>query len=108
MHSLLLGLKKKESGYYVAKNGDLITWCFGHLLELAPPDFYLDDSVPMNKSGKGKVCRRQNLPHIPSRWKNQPKSDSGAKKQLSVIKQLLKKCDVAVNCGDPDRAANCL
>ena len=103
-----LGLKKKESGYYVAKNGDLITWCFGHLLELAPPDFYLDDSVPMNKSGKGKVWRDKDLPIFPPRWKNQPKSDSGAKKQLSVIKQLLKKCDVAVNCGDPDREGQLL
>ena len=59
-----LGLKKKESGYYVAKNGNLITWCFGHLLELAPPDFYLDDSVPMNKSGKGKVWRQKTCPYF--------------------------------------------
>lgn len=101
-----LGLSKKEQGYYVALNGDIVTWCFGHLLELASPDHYLGDNVPLNKSGKAKVWRMQDLPILPEAWTNQPKKDT--KKQLVVISKLLKSCTTVVNCGDPDREGQLL
>ena len=41
-----LGVKERKDGYLVTKTGDLVTWCFGHLMELAEPDAYLDKNVP--------------------------------------------------------------
>ena len=32
-----LGVKERKDGYLVTKTGDLVTWCFGHLMELAEP-----------------------------------------------------------------------
>ena len=101
-----LGLAKKEDGYFVAKNGDLVTWCFGHLLELVGPDSYLDDKVPTTKNGKSKIWRLEDLPILPKEWLKQPKAD--AKKQLNIIGALIKRCDTVVNCGDPDREGQLL
>lgn len=102
-----LGKKKAEKGYFVAQNGDMVTWCFGHLLELAEPDEYLSDEVPVNSKGK-KRWRYDDLPIFPKVWINNPKSDKGAKAQLTVIGKLLKTCTTVVNCGDPDREGQLL
>jgi DNA topoisomerase-3 len=95
-----LGGGRKENGKYTCGD-DVVTWCFGHMIELAMPDHYLPDEVPLNSKGN-KVWRFDDLPIIPGNWKLQPKQT--AKKQLDVVKKLLKSCDVVVNCGDIDRA----
>ena len=61
-----LGVKERKDGYLVTKTGDLVTWCFGHLMELAEPDAYLDKNVPEAKNGK--VWREQDLPIFPQQW----------------------------------------
>ena len=37
--SAVLGAKSKKDGYYEG-NGYVVSWCVGHLLGLAPPDAY--------------------------------------------------------------------
>ena len=102
-----LGVTKRENGYFVCRSGAAVTWCFGHLLELAEPDAYLPDDVPKTKKGK-KVWRMRDLPIFPSDWKSLPKTDKGAKAQLSVIGKLIRSSDLIVNAGDPDREGQLL
>ena len=99
-----LGEKERKDGYVITKSGDLVSWCFGHLMELAEPDAYLGDDVPKGKSGK--VWRDEDLPIFPKKWVNCVKSD--CKKQFKIIGTLLKKCDQVVGAGDPDREGQLL
>ncbi len=103
----VLKISKSEKGFYETKSGDLVTWCFGHLLEQQAPDAYLPDDIPTTKSGN-KIWREQDLPIFPDKWKLQVKSD--CKAQFNVIKKLATsaKCDSIVNCGDPDREGQLL
>lgn len=74
-----------------------VTWCFGHLLEMAKPDHY---------DARYSTWRAEDLPIIPEAWALLPKST--AKKQLAVIGRLLKQADEVVNAGDPDREGQLL
>ena len=74
-----IGIIKKENGFLSCKNDVLVTWCFGHLLEMAKPDDYLDHED----------WRIEDLPIIPQEWKLFPRKD--AKAQFKIISQLLKK-----------------
>lgn len=103
----LIGNNSAGKGYYECNGGNVITWCFGHLLEQAEPDFYTADDIPVTKNGK-KVWRMEDLPIFPKTWKLLPKKDKGVKVQLKVIKTLLAKADSVVNCGDPDREGQLL
>lgn len=100
-----LGTAARKDGYVETKTGDLVSWCFGHLMELAEPDDYLGDDVPKSKNGS-KVWRDEDLPILPQKWLNRVKPD--CKKQFKVIGQLLKRCDQVVGAGDPDREGQLL
>lgn len=102
-----LGKLKGGQGCIECKGGNVVTWCFGHLLEQAEPDAYLSDDIPKTKKGN-KIWRMQDLPIFPSKWKLLPKSDKGVKAQLKMIKTLLPKADVVINAGDPDREGQLL
>ena len=41
-----LGCVTRGDGFITCKDGSVVTWCFGHLLEQAEPDAYLPDDVP--------------------------------------------------------------
>lgn len=100
-----LGVTAKEEGYLCCGD-DRITWCFGHLLELAEPDCYTPEDAPKSpKTGK-KLWRMEDLPIIPSHWIIQPKPDS--KKQLKIIGNLLKDATLVINAGDADREGQLL
>ncbi|MCL2011909.1 MAG: DNA topoisomerase 3 [Cystobacterineae bacterium] len=99
-----LGISGKGDGYIQCGN-TLLTWCFGHMLVLAEPDEYTPDDLPRGKSGK-KFWRVEELPIIPKTWLLKPKAE--AQKQLAVIGKLLKKAEVIVNAGDPDREGQLL
>ena len=100
-----LGVTSKEDGY-ICCGSDKVTWCFGHLLELAEPDRYTPDDGPKNpKTGK-KLWRIEDLPIIPSQWIIEPKAD--AKKQLNLIGKLLKEATLVINAGDADREGQLL
>ncbi|MCY0872509.1 MAG: DNA topoisomerase, partial [Acidithiobacillus caldus] len=90
---------------YVQCGQDVVTWCFGHVFEQVEPDYYLPDDVPLAKSGK-KKWRFEDLPIFPEQWKLEAKDDARA--QIQVIRGLLKKADLVVNAGDPDREGQLL
>lgn len=100
-----LGSVSRGDGFFQC-GSDYVTWCVGHMFEQAPPDAYLSDDVPMNRSGKNKVWRERDLPIIPTVWKTKAKAD--LKKQLDAIGGLLKKADTIVHAGDPDREGQLL
>ncbi|MCF1439949.1 MAG: DNA topoisomerase, partial [Shewanella sp.] len=88
---------KKHEGYIEVGNGDLVSWCIGHLLEQAPPDAYDD---------KYKSWKMDDLPIIPQQWQLTPKSSS--RSQLAVLRKLVKQADTLVHAGDPDREGQLL
>lgn len=88
---------KKEEGCIYVGNGDCVSWCIGHLLEQAEPDAY-DPAY--------KQWRLEHLPIIPKQWRLQPKA--AAKKQLAILRKLVKKADDLVHAGDPDREGQLL
>lgn len=88
---------KKEEGYILAGNGDIVSWCIGHLLEQAEPDAY-DPGFKQWKS--------EDLPIIPQDWKLVAKSKT--RKQLSILKKLIKNADDIIHAGDPDREGQLL
>ncbi len=93
----VLGGARKSDGYIECAGSTRVTWCFGHLLEQARPEDYVDG---------GKVLA-SHLPVIPTDWKLSPR-DGGAGKQVSVIRGLLKTADEVVNAGDADREGQLL
>lgn len=99
--------KCKKVNYGYENSEYTITSCFGHILKLADPDFYTSDDVPKSKSGK-KVWRMEELPIIPSSWKKEASKDKYAKDRFFVIKDLLKKADLVIHAGDPDREGQLL
>ncbi len=89
-------LQKKE-GHILAGNGDIVTWCIGHLLEQAQPEDY-DPEL--------RRWRFESLPIVPSEWQLKPKPST--KKQLTILKSLLRNADEIVHAGDPDREGQLL
>ncbi|HIF0302654.1 TPA: DNA topoisomerase 3 [Legionella pneumophila] len=100
-----LGVTGKEEGY-IECGTDKITWCFGHMLELAEPDEYTANNVPRHPKTDKKIWRVDELPIIPETWIIKPKNE--AKKQLKIIGQLLKEASLIVNAGDSDREGQLL
>ena len=88
---------KKHEGYIETGQGDVVTWCIGHLLEQAEPDQY-DPAF--------KQWKLDHLPIVPQQWQLKPRK--GVSKQLSVIRKLLKTADSIVHAGDPDREGQLL
>ena len=88
---------KKEDGFIRLGNGDCVSWCVGHLLEQVEPDAY---------DPKYKQWRLEHLPILPEKWQLRPKSKT--KKQLGVLKKLIKEADQLVHAGDPDREGQLL
>jgi len=89
------GLSPKQTkgdGFISLPNGDVVSWCIGHLLEQATPETYNE---------RYKKWDLHDLPINPTQWQLTPKSNT--KKQLSVLKKLIKQARSLVNAGDPDR-----
>jgi DNA topoisomerase-3 len=95
---VLPGSQEKKNGYF-AVGQDIVTWCYGHLLELAPPKAYNDAWAKWDV---------RTLPYRISEWKLVPKDGSFSRDQLKVIGSLLKKATSVVNAGDPDREGQML
>jgi len=87
----VLGVRQKGEGC-LKGNDTVVTWCFGHLLEMAPPDAY-DEAY--------KRWRFDTLPIIPRAWKLEIKKE--ARKQFRIIQQLLKQSADVVIATDADR-----
>ncbi|PMH40597.1 DNA topoisomerase III [Vibrio sp. 10N.286.49.B3] len=89
--------QKKDQGFIRCGNGDVVTWCIGHLLEQVEPDAY---------SERYKKWSLDDLPIIPEQWQLKPRSSSS--KQLTVIRKLLKEATHIIHAGDPDREGQLL
>ena len=73
----VIGADKRKDGY-MEGNGYLVSWCVGHLVELAQPDAYSDT---------WKKWSYESLPMIPEEWQTEVKSDTAA--QYKVLKGLM-------------------
>ncbi len=89
--------QQKADGFIRVGNGDCVSWCIGHLLEQAEPHAYNPDY---------KQWRLEHLPIVPPQWQLQAKAST--KKQLAVLKKLIKQADQLVHAGDPDREGQLL
>ncbi|WP_313162112.1 DNA topoisomerase III [Kosakonia cowanii] len=88
---------RKGDGYIECGNGQVVTWCIGHLLEQAQPDVYDSRYARWNLA---------DLPIVPEKWQLQPRPS--VLKQINVIKRLLADADEVVHAGDPDREGQLL
>lgn len=98
-----LKIRKRNDGYYEGDNY-IVTWAFGHLLQLYDAKDYDE------KMAKWQM---DNFPFIPEKFqykvksspKDRDKADSGAKKQLNTIRSLLFREDVdaIISACDYDR-----
>lgn len=88
---------KKQQGFIEVGNGDVVSWCIGHILEQVEPDVYDE---------KYKKWDMQYLPIIPETWQLKPKTQT--RSQLTVLRKLVKQCDNIVHAGDPDREGQLL
>ena len=91
--SAVLGATSRRDGYQEG-NGYLVSWCFGHLAELASADVY-DEAY-----GK---WSREKLPIIPDSWQYSVGRDK--KKQLDLLSSLMRREDVTevINACDAGR-----
>jgi DNA topoisomerase-3 len=96
----VVGASHKEDGF-LSGNNYIVTWAFGHLVQLAMPEEY---------GFAGFV--RENLPIIPEVFKLVPrqvkdgkeyKPDAGALRQLKIIKHVFDICDRIIVATDSGR-----
>lgn len=89
----VLGANKRQDGY-LEGNGYLVSWCVGHLVELAMPESYDE---------KYSKWRYDDLPILPDKWKYQV--STATRKQFNILKTLMKRDDVEelVNACDSGR-----
>ena len=73
----VIGADGKKDGY-LEGNGYLVSWCVGHLVELAQPDAYTD---------AWKKWAYESLPMIPKEWRYEVKKDTAA--QYKVLEKLM-------------------
>ena len=77
-----LGVKGRKDGY-IEGDGYIISWCVGHLVELANADSY---------EARYSRWAREDLPILPDPWKFTV--SPGTKKQFEIIKSLMERPDV--------------
>ena len=80
--SKVLGARSRKDGY-VEGNGWLVSWCVGHLVELAPADAY---------DPRYSKWAYDDLPIIPQPWQFQVLPDT--RKQFNILRQLMSRDDV--------------
>ena len=80
--SKVLGATARRDGY-LEGGGYLISWCVGHLVELAPPGVY---------DPRFERWDRADLPILPERW--QYLVSSSTKNQFDVLCKLMHRADV--------------
>ena len=73
----VLGVTETKDGYMQGK-GMIVTWCIGHLVELAMPEEYNKDYAHW---------RQKDLPIIPDQWKYSVSKDSA--KQYHIVTALM-------------------
>ena len=73
----VIGAEERKDGY-MEGSGSIVSWCVGHLVELAQPDAYSD---------AWKKWTYESLPMIPENWQHEVKRDTAA--QYKVLRELM-------------------
>ena len=81
-YAKVLGVQGRQDGY-LEDSGYIVSWCIGHLVELAPPSTYDEKYVKWNVA---------DLPILPQRW--QYLVSASTKKQFGILKKLMHRADV--------------
>lgn len=89
--------QKNHKTHIELANGDVVSWCIGHILAQANPEDY-DSSF--------KKWRMENLPIVPEQWQLKPISQT--RSQLTVLRKLVKQATEIIHAGDPDREGQLL
>ncbi|HEN6413402.1 TPA: DNA topoisomerase 3 [Streptococcus agalactiae] len=89
----VIGATKKKDGYYEG-SGYRVSWCVGHLIQMANPDSYDEKYAKWNM---------EDLPIVQSEYKYEVSKST--KKQFSVLKKLLndKEVENVINACDAGR-----
>lgn len=89
----VIGANKKKDGYYEG-NGYRVSWCVGHLIQMANPDAYDEKYAKWNMA---------DLPIIPKDYKYEVAKST--KKQFNILKKLMndKEIDTVINACDAGR-----
>ena len=89
----VIGANKKKDGYYEG-NGYRVSWCVGHLIQMANPDAYDEKYAKWNMA---------DLPIIPKDYKYEVAKST--KKQFNILKKLMndKEVDTVINACDAGR-----
>ncbi len=87
----VLGANRKGEGCLLGQDV-AVTWCFGHLLEMSPPEAY-DPAY--------KRWSLDTLPILPVEWKTEVRKDGA--KQFRAIRTLIKQAREVVVATDADR-----
>ena len=92
-YAKVLGATSRKDGY-LEGNGYLVSWCVGHLVELAPPNVYNAKYVKWSIA---------DLPILPQKW--QYLVSASTKKQFGILQKLMHRPDVdsLVNSCDSGR-----
>ena len=92
-YAKVLGATSRKDGY-LEGNGYLVSWCIGHLVELAPPNVYDEKFIKWGIA---------DLPILPQKW--QYLVSASTKKQFGILKRLMHRADVdtVVNSCDSGR-----
>ena len=89
----VIGATKKKDGYYEG-NGYKVSWCVGHLIQMANPESYDEKYAKWNMA---------DLPIIPREYKYEIAKST--KKQFTILKKLMndKEIDIVINACDAGR-----
>ena len=89
----VVGAKSRKDGY-AEGNGYVVSWCVGHLIQMASPDKYDDKYAKWNL---------KDLPILPKEFKYEVSKNT--RKQYGVLKKLLhlKEVDTVINACDAGR-----
>ena len=80
-NALKYNMRSKDG--YLESEEAIVTWCVGHLVELASPESYDE---------KYEKWRYDDLPILPSQWNYQ--IVAATRKQFSILKKLMEREDV--------------
>lgn len=88
----------RREGQTLRGAGYIVTWCHGHIVDLARPEDYEGE-------GWGGKWDIETLPMLPARFRLRVSDEDGARELFSLISRLLAsdQVDEIVHAGDPDR-----
>jgi DNA topoisomerase-3 len=91
----IAGRHTRAQHHIECSTGDVVAWCAGHVLEMAPPEDY----APALKAWS-----LETLPIVPQRWLHRVSSPD----LVAALRRLVAKATRVVHAGDPDREGQLL